>query len=112
MKKFIFKGTDTQGRISYEAEGNTVIELYIELRNNGTISTVDDDPLEIALMDKYNMTWEDFDDDYANFTQWESTVEGLTDDEILEVIFDERGNAYYKTISVYNEESGEYEEIN
>lgn len=116
MKKYKFKGTDTQRRIKYEAQGDTPLELYDELVMQNVISIVDGDPCELALMTKYGKSCKDFLDEnndynYEKYIQWTDTVKGLTDEEVLDVISNERGNAYYNTIKKYNEESGEYEEV-
>lgn len=116
MKKFLFKGTDTSGRIHYKAEGNTLLELYNDLERQNIITTSDYDPYEKAVMKKYNKTWDDFmdEDGYENhdlFVKWYDTVDGLTDNEILEMIGEENGNAYYQTIYKYNDETDEYDKL-
>ncbi|MGL5329833.1 MAG: hypothetical protein ACRDD7_11215 [Peptostreptococcaceae bacterium] len=117
MLRFKFEGTDTQRRVKYNAEADTVIELYCNLVNQGIISTVDGDPYDETLMKKYNVSWDDFKDkdgydDFDKFTKWrESEADDLTDEEILEVITNEQGNAYYQKIYEWNSDLQEYEEI-
>jgi len=100
----IFKGTDTQKRIKYNAEGKTAIDLYNNLVSKDIISIVDGDPYEEAQLKKAKLTHDDFKDedgelDCDKLNEWLSYGErNLTDEEILEVIAEQNGNAYYQKI--------------
>ena len=104
-----FEGWNTQRNVKYEAKGETPIDLYNNLVSKGIISTVDGDPYELAVMEKYGKTEEDFldedgEDDVETERKWlEDPNHYLTDDEILSVIGDCNESAFYQEIT------GDYE---
>lgn len=103
MLKFV--GWNTQRNIKYKAKGNTPLQLYDELVNKDIISTINGNPYDYAIMKKYGKSEEDFlddDDEYdwELYYKWYSSGKyDLTDDEILELIKECNGNAYYQEIT-------------
>jgi len=98
-----FTGSDTSGKINYALTSKAPIDLYNQLVNRGIIATVDGDPLEIYKLSKVGKTFADFWDTDAyelNEKLLNQTLDSiyLTDAEILRVIGNERGNAYYQEI--------------
>lgn len=119
MTNYKFRGTDTQKIMKYRAEADSPIELYYELIDKDIISVVDGDPYDDEILEKASKTWADFEDedgylDYDLFDKWYN-VEGfkfdLTNDEIIILIKEQNGNAYYQNIEKWNADLQEYEEI-
>ena len=113
---YIFKGTDTRRMLKYRAQADTVIALYSELVNKGIISTEDGDPLEIATLENSCKRYEDFEDvngdiDYNAVDEWLNKAEKLTDDEILTLITEQDGNAYYQHIYEWDVDRQEYVQV-
>ena len=99
-----FNGTDTSRKMKYSAEADSAIKLYQELVNKGIISEVDNSPYFEAVMDKFNKVDADFldedsDYDYELFQNWyDKGNHDLSDTEILQLISECNGNAYYQDI--------------
>lgn len=115
--KYKFKGTDTMHISKYEAYGDSALELYNNLVDKGVISTFDGDPYELAVMEKFGMSEDDFlyndgEVDYESMQDWlEGFEHNLTEEEILTLISEQNGNAYYQTIYIWNELENEYQPI-
>lgn len=97
---------------------NPFTELYTACLENGTISTVDSDPWEDALMEKNGKTEKDFynedgDFDFELYQNWidEYDYIDLSDKDIYNIILEQDGNAYYQTFEYLDEKSDEYIEI-
>lgn len=99
-------GKSTNGLWRREAQAETMMELYNALVDNGAITLDDYDPYEKAIIEKAGYKYNEF------MEQWEEESNGaytdeyfrektdgvdLTDEELYEVIKEERGNAYYQT---------------
>jgi len=99
-------GKSTDGLWRKAAKANTMMELYNALVDNGAITLDNYDPYEKAIIEKAGYKYNEF------MEQWEEETDGnctseyldektdgidLTDEELYEVIKEERGNAYYQT---------------
>lgn len=99
-------GKSTDGLWRREAQAETMTELYNKLVDNGAITLDDYDPYEKAIIEKAGYKYSEF------MEQWEEGSNGaytdeyfrektdgvdLTDEELYEVIKEERGNAFYQT---------------
>lgn len=98
-----WSGRSTSGASHWKATTDNFIHLYEELEHQGVISTEDGDPYDLALLKKYNKSFEDAEFlnedeeiDY-NKVQFFLNSHSLTDKEIWQLIDSENGNAYYQT---------------
>lgn len=99
-------GADFSGRSGashWKATTDNFIHLYEELEHQGVISTEDGDPYDLALLKKYNKSFEDAEflneDEEIDYNKVQSFLNShsLTDKEIWQLIDSENGNAYYQT---------------
>ncbi|MGL4451087.1 MAG: hypothetical protein ACRCTZ_07860 [Sarcina sp.] len=102
MYKIKWSGRSTNGNWRREVEADTMMELYNELLNNGTISTVDYDPYEKYQIEKAGYDYDEFMNSFSNEDEEVlrdaiDKLSDLNDDEIEDLIFNENGNAYYQT---------------
>lgn len=54
-----WSGRSTSGASHWKATTDNFIHLYEELEHQGVISTEDGDPYDLALLKKYNKSFED-----------------------------------------------------
>ena len=98
-----WSGRSTSGASHWKATTDNFIHLYEELEHQGVISTEDGDPYDLALLKKYNKSFEDAEflneDEEIDYNKVQSFLNShsLTDKEIWQLIDSENGNAYYQT---------------
>lgn len=98
-----WSGRSTSGASHWKATTDNFIHLYEELEHQGVISTEDGDPYDLALLKKYNKSFEDAEflneDEEIDYNIVQSFLNShsLTDKEIWQLIDSENGNAYYQT---------------
>ena len=113
MNTIKWTGRDTRGICKWTVEATSMIDLYNQLVDKGVISRVDGDPYVMAKVEKEiekSHKWKDYrdfeeqifnddpeDDPMKVYNSLLSEMEDLTDDEIMQVILKENGNAYYQT---------------
>ena len=116
-QKIKWYGTRTDRRISWECYGDTYQEIYDHLMSAGVIDQIEDDPIDIARLAKVGLTLGDFEKKYEDeldkkdfYTVFDdiAKVPEIMDEEIKEVIWGERGNAYYQEFSLWDEEEKDY----
>ena len=116
MNTIKWAGKDTRNVCKWTVEATSMIDLYNQLVSKGIISIVNGDPYDIAKVEKeikksnkwkhYNEFEESiFNDENINdpceyYNNLLSEMEDLTDDEIMQVILNENGNAYYQTFDI------------
>lgn len=117
-QKYHWTGWPTHRQWSWECYADTPMELYDILVDKGIISTVDGDPMDIRRLENAGYTEEEFFteyeselDDYDFYTVFDdiAKIPDLSDNEILDVIAEEDGNAYYQLLEIYNPATDEYE---
>lgn len=98
-----WSGRSTSGASHWKATTDNFIHLYEELEHQGVISTEDGDPYDLALLKKYNKSFEDAEflneDEEIDYNKVQSFLNShsLTDKEIWQLIDSGNGNAYYQT---------------
>lgn len=106
-----WSGRSTSGASHWEATTDNFIHLYEELEHQGVISTEDGDPYDLAILKKYNKSFEDAEflneDDEIDYNKVQSFLNShsLTDKEIWQLIESENGNAYYQTFERKTDEN-------
>lgn len=106
-----WSGRSTSGASHWKATTDNFIHLYEELEHQGVISTEDGDPYDLAILKKYNKSFEDAEflneDDEIDYNKVQSFLNGhsLTDKEIWQLIESENGNAYYQTFERKTDEN-------
>lgn len=106
-----WSGRSTSGASHWKATTDNFIHLYEELEHQGVISTEDGDPYDLALLKKYNKSFEDAEflneDDEIDYNKVQSFLNShsLTDKEIWQLIESENGNAYYQTFERKTDEN-------
>lgn len=101
----------TSGASHWKATTDNFIHLYEELEHQGVISTEDGDPYDLAILKKYNKSFEDAEflneDDEIDYNKVQSFLNShsLTDKEIWQLIESENGNAYYQTFERKTDEN-------
>ena len=106
-----WSGRSTSGASHWKATTDNFIHLYEELEHQGVISTEDGDPYDLALLKKYNKSFEDAEflneDEEIDYNKVQSflTSHSLTDKEIWQLIDSENGNAYYQTFERKTDEN-------
>ncbi len=106
-----WSGRSTSGASHWKATTDNFIHLYEELEHQGVISTEDGDPYDLALLKKYNKSFEDAEflneDDEIDYNKVQSFLNShsLTDKEIWQLIDSENGNAYYQTFERKTDEN-------
>lgn len=104
-------GRSTSGASHWKATTDNFIHLYEELEHQGVISTEDGDPYDLALLKKYNKSFEDAEflneDEEIDYNKVQSFLNShsLTDKEIWQLIESENGNAYYQTFERKTDEN-------
>ncbi len=104
-------GRSTSGASHWKATTDNFIHLYEELEHQGVISTEDGDPYDLAILKKYNKSFEDAEflneDDEIDYNKVQSFLNShsLTDKEIWQLIESENGNAYYQTFERKTDEN-------
>ena len=106
-----WSGRSTSGASHWKATTDNFIHLYEELEHQGVISTEDGDPYDLAILKKYNKSFEDAEflneDDEIDYNKVQSFLNShsLTDKEIWQLIESENGNAYYQTFERKTDEN-------
>ena len=106
-----WSGRSTSGASHWKATTDNFIHLYEELEHQGVISTEDGDPYDLAILKKYNKSFEDAEflneDDEIDYNKVQSFLDShsLTDKEIWQLIESENGNAYYQTFERKTDEN-------
>lgn len=106
-----WSGQSTSGASHWKATTDNFIHLYEELEHQGVISTEDGDPYDLAILKKYNKSFEDAEflneDDEIDYNKVQSFLNShsLTDKEIWQLIESENGNAYYQTFERKTDEN-------
>lgn len=106
-----WSGRSTSGASHWKATTDNFIHLYEELEHQGVISTEDGDPHDLAILKKYNKSFEDAEflneDDEIDYNKVQSFLNShsLTDKEIWQLIESENGNAYYQTFERKTDEN-------
>ena len=106
-----WSGRSTSGASHWKATTDNFIHLYEELEHQGVISTEDGDPYDLAILKKYNKSFEDAEflneDDEIDYNKVQSFLNShsLTDKEIWQLIDSENGNAYYQTFERKTDEN-------
>lgn len=106
-----WSGRSTSGASHWKATTDNFIHLYEELEHQGVISTEDGDPYDLALLKKYNKSFEDAEflneDEEIDYNKVQSFLNShsLTDKEIWQLIDSENGNAYYQTFERKTDEN-------
>lgn len=106
-----WSGRSTSGASHWKATTDNFIHLYEELEHQGVISTEDGDPYDLAILKKYNKSFEDAEflneDDEIDYNKVQSFLSShsLTDKEIWQLIESENGNAYYQTFERKTDEN-------
>lgn len=106
-----WSGRSTSGASHWKATTDNFIHLYEELEHQGVISTEDGDPYDLALLKKYNKSFEDAEflneDEEIEYNKVQSFLNShsLTDKEIWQLIDSENGNAYYQTFERKTDEN-------
>lgn len=115
MGAIYWKGKSTNKSLEWKAEANNFLDLYNELIEREIIKNYDVDIYNNAVLNKYNKTEDDteFCDengelDYDKINDFVK-VRPLTDKELWELIFEQKGNAYYQSFK--REVDGELKEI-
>jgi t-SNARE complex subunit (syntaxin) len=120
----LFEGRTTNNRLICKVEFETPQELYNVLVEKGIISLEDGDPMDLARFGKatnkfdenikeaFAKKYEEFDENYSGksrntYQDFMLQFPDLTDDEIMDVISDCDGNAYYQEIIDLEEEKEE-----
>lgn len=106
-----WSGRSTSGASHWKATTDNFIHLYEDLEHQGVISTEDGDPYDLAILKKYNKSFEDAEflneDDEIDYNKVQSFLNShsLTDKEIWQLIESENGNAYYQTFERKTDEN-------
>lgn len=106
-----WSGRSTSGASHWKATTDNFIHLYEELEHQGVISTEDGGPYDLAILKKYNKSFEDAEflneDDEIDYNKVQSFLNShsLTDKEIWQLIESENGNAYYQTFERKTDEN-------
>lgn len=106
-----WSGRSTSGASHWKATTDNFIHLYEELEHQGVISTEDGDPYDLAILKKYNKSFEDAEflneDDEIDYNKVQSFLNShsLSDKEIWQLIESENGNAYYQTFERKTDEN-------
>ena len=106
-----WSGRSTSGASHWKATTDNFIHLYEELEHQGVIRTEDGDPYDLAILKKYNKSFEDAEflneDDEIDYNKVQSFLNShsLTDKEIWQLIESENGNAYYQTFERKTDEN-------
>lgn len=106
-----WSGRSTSGASHWKATTDNFIHLYEELEHQGVISTENGDPYDLAILKKYNKSFEDAEflneDDEIDYNKVQSFLNShsLTDKEIWQLIESENGNAYYQTFERKTDEN-------
>ena len=106
-----WSGRSTSGASHWKATTDNFIHLYEELEHQGVISTEDGDPYDLAILKKYNKSFEDAEflneDDEIDYNKVQSFLNShsLTDKEIWQLIESENVNAYYQTFERKTDEN-------
>ena len=106
-----WSGRSTSGASHWKATTDNFIHLYEELEHQGVISTEDGDPYDLAILKKYNKSFEDAEflneDGEIDYNKVQSFLNShsLTDKEIWQLIESENGNAYYQTFERKTDEN-------
>lgn len=106
-----WSGRSTSGASHWKATTDNFMHLYEELEHQGVISTEDGDPYDLAILKKYNKSFEDAEflneDDEIDYNKVQSFLNShsLTDKEIWQLIESENGNAYYQTFERKTDEN-------
>ncbi len=106
-----WSGRSTSGASHWKATTDNFIHLYEELEHQGVISTEDGDPYDLAILKKYNKSFDDAEflneDDEIDYNKVQSFLNShsLTDKEIWQLIESENGNAYYQTFERKTDEN-------
>ncbi|MFR4681865.1 MAG: hypothetical protein ACLT9M_05895 [Anaerobutyricum hallii] len=115
MGVICWEGKTTNKNLEWKAEADNFGDLYNELIEREIIKNYDVDIYDEAVLSKYNKTEDDdeFLDENGEF-DYDKIVEfvktrPLTDRELWELIFSQKGNAYYQSFK--REDNGELKEI-
>lgn len=115
-KQIHWTGRSTNGIGKWKCDAITMNELYQTLVDKDVISTVDEDPYDNFVLDKYDKTIDDpefqDDDGELDYSKVQDFVEKhpLSDNELWCLISKCNGNAYYQTFTVENSD-GELTEL-
>ena len=116
LSKIHWTGRSTNGIGKWKCDASTMNELYRTLVDKDVISTVDEDPYDYFVLDKYDKTIDDSefqdDDGELDYNKVQDFVEKhpLSDNELWCLISKCNGNAYYQTFMVENAD-GELAEL-
>lgn len=105
-KQIHWTGRSTNGIGKWKCDASTMNELYQTLVDKDVISTVDEDPYDNFVLDKYDKTIDDpefqDDDGELDYSKVQDFVEKhpLSDNELWCLISKCNGNAYYQTFTV------------